>query len=281
MTQAPAGRDRDAETDVAWMANEAERRRRRATPRRRRATAFDPTPYAPAALERARRLWTVRATAEHESAFIFAGLMPFALEAGASLDAQMVIAGMVEDEMRHALICTDVARALGSQPPPPVAPPLFPRTARPIAEQFVRHVIFGNCLTETVNVARLVDASEHARDPFVREAILALLADEIRHAKFGFVLLTEWEPWLRAHPDSVRALDAFLPRAFADLETQLSGVGASREGYGDDDRALGSPDPARLPETFYVTVEQAVVPGLERLGLAASAAWQARRGVTR
>ncbi|MFL5306656.1 MAG: ferritin-like domain-containing protein [Polyangia bacterium] len=281
MTQAPPGRDRDAETDVAWMAQEAERRRRRATPRRRRPTAFDPTPYAPSALERARRLWTVRATAEHESAFIFAALMPFALEAGASLDAQMVIAGMVEDEMRHALICAGVARALGSDPPAPVAPPVFPRNARPVAEQFVGHVIFGNCMTETINVARLVDASEHARDPFLREAILALLADEIRHAKFGFVLLTEWEPWLRAHPDSVRALDAFLPGAFADLETQLSGVGASREGYGDDDRALGSPDPTRLPETFYVTVEQAVVPGLERLGLAASAAWQARHGVTR
>jgi len=256
------------------MATEAERRRR--TPRRR-VTAFDSSAYSSSALERARRLWTVRATAEHASALIFAGLMPFALEAGASLDAQMVIAGMAEDEMRHALICADVTRALGREPPAPEAPPVFPRSDRPSAEQFLRHVIFGNCMTETVNVARLVDASEHARNPFLREALLALLTDEIRHARFGFVLVTEWAPWLRAHPDTVAALDAFLPGAFATLERTLSGVGAPGGGYGDDDRALGSPDPARLPETFYVTVEQAIVPGLDRLGLAASAAWHARR----
>ena len=258
------------------MATEAERRRRAAR-RRRRVAAFDPAPYSSSALERARQLWTVRATAEHESALIFAGLMPFALEAGASLDAQMVIAGMAEDEMRHALICADVARALGREPPAPVAAPAFPRSSSPITEQFLRQVIFGNCLTETVNVARLVDASEHARDPFMREALLALLADEIRHARFGFVLVTEWAPWLQTHPDTLRALDAFLPEAFAVLDRSLSGVGAPRYGYSDDDRALGSPDPARLPETFYVTVEQAIVPGLDRLGLAASAAWNARR----
>jgi hypothetical protein len=275
-SSSPPNGERDAEADVAWMATEAERRRRQ-TASRRRVAAFDPAPYASSALERARRLWTVRATAEHESALIFAGLMSFALEAGASLDAQMVIAGMAEDEMRHALICAEVARVLGSEPPAPVAPPVFPRSDRPIAEQFLRHVIFGNCMTETVNVARLVDASEHARDPFLREALLALLTDEIRHARFGFVLVTEWAPWLRAHPDSVRALDAFLPEAFAALERALSGVSAPRDGYGDDDRALGSPDPARLPETFYVTVEQAIVPGLDRLGLAASAARHARQ----
>jgi hypothetical protein len=100
--------------------------------------------------------------------------------------------------------------------------------------------------------------------------------DEIRHARFGFVLLAEWAGWLGAHPDTVRALDAFLPGAFVALEKALSGVGASANGYGDDDRALGSPDPARLPETFYVTVEQAIVPGLDRLGLAASLAWRSR-----
>ena len=276
ITAAPPLGERDAEADVAWMATEAERRRRRAAPGRR-AVSFDPAPYSSSALDRARRLWTVRATAEHESALIFAAMLPLALEAGASLDAQAVIAGMVEDEMRHALLCAEVARALGTEPPGPVAPPVLPRGDRPIAEQFLRHVIFGNCMTETVNVARLVDASEHARDPFFREALLALLADEIRHARFGFVLLTEWAPWLRAHPDSVRAIDAFLPEAFSALDRALSGVGAPRGGYGDDDRALGSPDPARLPSTFYVTVEQAIVPGLDRLGLTASAAWRSRR----
>jgi hypothetical protein len=257
-----------------WMAVEAERRRRVA-PGRRAAPSFDPAPYSLPSLSRARRLWTVRATAEHESALIFAGLLPFALEAGASLDAQMVIVGMAEDEMRHAAICGNVARRLGGDPRPP-ATPIIPRSARPIEEQLLRHVVYGNCLTETVNAARLVDAAERARDGFMRAAILELLTDEIRHAKFGFVLLAGWTTWLASHPDVRRALDRFLPDAFAALERTLSGVGASRDGFGAEDLALGSPDPGRLAEVFYRTVEEAVVPGLQRLGLAASEAWRAR-----
>jgi hypothetical protein len=258
------------------MEAEAQRRRRRAAGTRRAAPTFDARAYGALALARARHLWTVRATAEHESAFVFAGLLPFALEAGASLDTQAVLAGMAEDELRHAAVCADVARALGSTPPAPGAPPAIPRNARPVAEQLLGHVVFGNCMTETVNAARLVDASGAARDPFMKAALLALLTDEVRHARFGFVLLAAWQPWLDAHPDARRALDAGLPRAFAALETRLSGVGAARDGYGDDDVALGSPDPGRLAEVFYTTVEQAVVPGLDQLGLQASAGWHAR-----
>jgi hypothetical protein len=257
------------------MAVEAERRRRRLAPARRRSASFDPGPYGLEALTRARHLWTVRATAEHESALIFAGLLPFALEARVNLDTQTILLGMAEDELRHAAICTAVARRLGGDPPP-AAPAPIPRSARPIEEQFLCHVIYGNCLTETVNTARLVDAAEQARDPFMRAALLELLADEIRHAKFGFVLLADWAPWIEAHPETRQAIDRFLPAAFAALERTLSGAGASRAGFGADDLALGSPDPARLAEVFYRTVEEAVVPGLQRAGFAASAAWQTR-----
>jgi hypothetical protein len=259
----------------SWMAVEATRRRRRLASARRRAPSFDSAPYGASALARARHLWTVRATAEHESALIFAGLLPFALEAKASLDAQTVLVGMAEDELRHAAICAEVARRLGGEPPPP-APTTIPRGARPIEEQLLRHVIYGNCMTETVNAARLVDAAEQARDPFLRGALLELLADEVRHAKFGFVLLADWASFLASHPDARRAIDEFLPGAFAALERTLSGAGASRAGFGDDDLALGSPDPGRLAEVFYRTVEEAIVPGLDRAGFAASAAWRSR-----
>ncbi|HLK90506.1 MAG TPA: ferritin-like domain-containing protein [Polyangia bacterium] len=257
-----------------WMETEAQRRRGRrasggATP------AFDPAPYSASALARAKRLWTVRAAAEHESALIFTGLLPFALEAGADLDTQAVIVGMAEDELRHAVICADVARRLGGAP---VAAPAtaIPRSARPVAEQFLKHVVYGNCMTETVNVARLVDASEGARDPVLQQALRALLSDEVRHARFGFALLADWAPWLAAHPEARQAIDQFLPQAFAGLERTLSGVGAPSDGFGADDLALGSPDPARLPEVFFRTVEEAVIPGLERAGFAAGAAWRAR-----
>jgi len=268
------GANREFGDGTRWIETEAGRRRSR------RAAAdappsFEAARYSDAALARARHLWTVRATAEHESALVFAALLPFAAEAGADLDTQAVVLGMAEDEMRHAAVCADVARRLGGTPAPP-APVAIPRSARPIEEQLLKHVIYGSCMTETVNVARLVDASENARDPYMQHALRALLADEVRHARFGFALLADWRPWLAAHPDARRATELSLPQAFAALERTLSGVGASREGFGDDDLALGSPDPARLAEIFYRTVEEAVVPGLAHAGFAAAAAWVAR-----
>jgi hypothetical protein len=257
------------------METEAKRRRGRRAPGGAM-PAFDPAPYSASALARAKHLWTVRATAEHESALIFTGMLPFALEAGADLDTQAVIIGMAEDELRHAAICADVARSLGAEPAA-ASPPAIPRTARPVAEQFLKQVVYGNCMTETVNVARLVDASESARDPSMQQALRALLSDEVRHARFGFALLADWGRRLTGEPEVRQAIDQFLPQAFAGLERTLSGVGAPSDGFGPDDLALGSPDPARLAEVFFRTVEEAVVPGLEHAGFAAAAAWRSRR----
>ena len=67
-----------------WMETEARRRRGRRAPADA-SPSFDGGHYSEAALKRARHLWTVRATAEQESAFVFTGLLPFALEAGARL----------------------------------------------------------------------------------------------------------------------------------------------------------------------------------------------------
>lgn len=61
------------------------------------------------------------------------------------------------------------------------------------------------------------------------------------------------------------------------LEKQLSGVGGEPKKLTADERALGLPDPARLPETFYATVEGVIVPGLERYGIEAGAAWRERK----
>jgi hypothetical protein len=43
-----------------------------------------------------------------------------------------------------------------------------------------------------------------------------------------------------------------------------------------DEIALGVTDPARLPDTFYQTIEGAVLPGLERFGIEATVAWRER-----
>ncbi len=53
------------------------------------------------------------------------------------------------------------------------------------AENALRFVIFGCCLSEMVNAARLAETT----DPFVRDAYRSLLADQRLHAQFGFFYL--------------------------------------------------------------------------------------------
>ena len=132
-------------------------------------------------------------------------------------------------------------------------------------------------MSEIVNCARLVDFVDHTDDPFLRDATRQLLADEIIHAKFGFLYLEERRPWLDANPDARASIDVYLRHAFASLERILSGNGAAKRVLSADERALGLPDPVRLPDTFYPTVTAAIVPGLDRIGLDATRAWKERR----
>lgn len=104
-----------------------------------------------------------------------------------------------------------------------------------------------------------------------------LLSDEVLHGQFGFLYLEEWKGWLEANPQVLASLARYLRHAFVVLERQLSGAGAAPKALTEDERALGMPDPARLPETFYATIEGAIVPGLERFGIEAGKAWRERR----
>jgi hypothetical protein len=264
---------------VSWMETEARRRLARAGTIRRKKAAFDSGAYGPAALARAAHLWSERQIAEEESVLVYVEVLLVGARAGASRAAQAVLLGMAQDEARHGEICRDVLSALAGGGPIPEgrrARPAPPPSERSAEETFLRQVIFGNCMTETINVARLVDLTERATDPFMHEALRQLFGDEVKHAGFGYQLLDEWRPWLSRHPDARRALDAFLPRAFFQLERDFGGVGANRDGYGPEDAALGSPDPATLGEVFFRTVEEAIVPGLEQLGFAARSGWSGR-----
>ena len=97
-------------------------------------------------------------------------------------------------------------------------------------------------------------------DPFLKDITRQLLSDEVLHGQFGFFYLEEWRGWLEANPQVLVSLARYLRHAFVVLEKQLSGVGAPPKTLTVDERALGMPDPARLPETFYATIEGAVGP---------------------
>jgi hypothetical protein len=241
--------------------------------------AFDRKAYAPASIAAALGLWNVRMDAEYRSTSVFSAMTTQLMEAGASLDSIAVVLRMAQDEIRHAEVCGEVIAALGGEPriqPPDEITPLTRHPGCSPEERALRNVIYGCCMSEIVNTARFVDMLDTMSDPYLRDVTRQLLSDEVLHGQFGFHYLETWRDWLEAHPEVRASITKYLHHAFAVLERQLSGAGGAPKDLSADDRALGMPDPMRLPETFYQTVTGAIVPGLERFGIEASKAWTAR-----
>jgi hypothetical protein len=246
------------------------------------AVTFDGGLYRPATVAKLAELWRARMQSEYESSVVFADMARLLMEADASLDAQAVVFRMAHDELRHAELAARAVEAFGGDAT--MNPRPSPLASRADAcgpqERALRAVLYGCCMAETINAARFVDALETTIDPYVRELLRQLLADERMHAQFGFYYLEAWRPWLEAHAETRRRLGGYLEFAFAVLERDLSGARPSSSpapALEDEERAVGLPELARLPSTFYATVEGAIVPGLDRFGLGAAGAWAARR----
>ena len=240
---------------------------------------FDASLYPADVVSKVAREWQLRMVFEHRSSMVFAQLAQQLYEANAPLDMKIVMLRMAQDELRHAGTCADVIRALGGSPEPEAAlevVPLARHGERTAEERALRNVRYTTCLSEMVACARFVATIDVTRDPYLRDVQRALLADEVLHGQFGFHYLAWMQPWLDAHPGERASVERYLVHAFAILESELAPVGPFVSLTGAE-RALGANDPAAAREIFYATMEGAVVPGLERLGLAADASWRQRR----
>ena len=244
--------------------------------------AFDAKAYDPRVLEPLRAMWQ-RA---HALRVLLSPRPQRAspaqlMEARASLESTAVVLRMGQDELRHAEVCGEALVALGGRKgridEAVVVAPLARHPGCTPEERALRNVIYGCALSEIVNTARFVDAMDTMSDPFLKDITRQLLSDEMLHGQFGFLYLEEWRDWLGANPAVTVSLARYLRHAFVVLEQQLSGAGGKPRTLTGDERAVGMPDPARLPETFYATIEGAIVPGLERFGIEAGRAWKDRK----
>lgn len=241
------------------------------------AERLDPTAHHPAALARARRTWLDRMVDEHASASVFAQIAVDLSEAAAPLDVVGVCLRMAHDELRHAEICGEVVLALGGRPARE-RDTAAPRVARhpgvcPV-ERAVRNVVVASCLSESCSVAYFVAALERVREPFLRHRIRRLLADEVLHARFGFAWLEALGPWLAERPAVRASIGRYLRHAFAVVERERCGP-ALRSATAADE-PLGTLAGPAWRALFDATMLEAVVPGLERYGIAAGDAWSRR-----
>lgn len=222
----------------------------------------------PEPLRLAQETWRGRMVNEHASATVFAGLLLQAVEAGASARDQAALAEMIREEHTHARRCAAVLNALGGVPTgrlPPVRP--LPRhEAATRREAYFRNLLSVCCLSETVAVA-LIDAERLAlRGSLPGTVLQEILADEVGHARFGWRTLEE----AGLSADERTDLARYLPTALAHLVehelAHLSPLPVPTEALAE----AGVCDGALARTIFFQTVEEVVVPSLDRLGVPGS-----------
>jgi hypothetical protein len=240
--------------------------------------AFDPAPYSAGLVQRAGAWWLANMRTEYDSASTFVDLAARLRDIGAPFDIQGLALRMAQDELRHAKIAADVAAAMGVDARIPAAPPARPAPHLDCGaeEAVLRIVIFGCCVSETVNAARLAKRTGEVGDPYVRAAIRLLLADERLHAQFGFYYLEHRRAWLDERPNVKASLARYLRYAFAFLERYMGAVPVDARPLDELERRIGLPDLLDTSASFQEVVLNASIPGLQRFGIEADVAWRER-----
>lgn len=246
----------------------------------RREARREPIVVAPSELERvtprdldaARTNWRERMVSEHASARVFAALVTQSMSAGLPAAETTRIARMVEQELSHGLLCARVLAALGAEPIAPLPRldevPTHPGVS-PV-EALLRNVISIGCCSETVAVALVGTERELAGPRPVRRVLERILADEVKHSRFGWRILGRLAPHLSLRQRA--GIDAYLFDVFVHQRRfhrpLLAMPCASDAGL-----AIGAPHGRSSWLVFLRTMTEIVVPALARLGFAAEAAW--------
>lgn len=227
-----------------------------------------------------RENWARRMQQEHQSAAVFAGLLPDVMEANLGIDLEMAVVRASMDELHHAALCGEVARYLGGdgrlhtelEPPPPAE-----RDDAPPLERAMRGLLFVGCLSETVAVAVLTEERASIEDPVIDRVIRQIAADETLHGRLGWVLVRH--AWPRLDDEGRARVNAWLPMALAWYERCMLDATPVHHVPADvlaDARRLGFAHSETVREILYDTLEHVIVPQLASIGLDAERAWKER-----
>ena len=203
------------------------------------------------------------------------------MRAGLPAEETYRVADMVRQELDHARLCAKVLVAIGAEPVadlPELADVPSHEDATSPLEAVLRNVISIGCCSETVAVALVATERELAGPPALRRVLDQILRDEIKHSRFGWRLVSRIAPSLSSRERA--SLGEYLVDAFAHqvrFHAPFLEMPCAR-GPG---LALGAPHGRSNWLVFTTTMDDIVVPGLERCGLPAREAWREVVGVDR
>jgi len=220
--------------------------------------------------------WRARMVNEHQSAEVFGALAAQARRVGMGAEAVAQLLEFEAEERKHGVLCGAVVEALGGEAVAEVkrSRNLPEHAGTPALEGFLRNVLSVSCLSETVAVALIgAERLEMPEGP-LRVLLSEIWADEVGHARFGWRALQEMLPGLDSASKTRLALYLRVALRHLELhELEHLPLSSTPPAAG---AALGLCSGADARTLFYESVSQAILPSLEKLGLAANDAWAAR-----
>lgn len=237
-------------------------------------------PHLPHLREAALATWRGRMINEYSSSRVFEGLARHARRAGVDETRIREIETFAEEERTHGVLCGAVVEALGGEARAPFRDehdyPEHLDVSAP--EGFLRNVLSIACMSETVAVALIGAEREEMPEGELRELLTGIWSDEVGHARFGWRLVQELVPSL--DDAAKKRLEVYLAVAFEHVERHELAHLPLESKPPAEGAELGLCSGSDARELFYATIQEAVIPGLEAVGLRAKDAW-AKRSIFR
>ena len=192
----------------------------------------------------------------------------------ARLGAPAVVLGaasrVIEDEIRHVAVCTEVLDRIGATASEvPASERRRPADDGSEEVRVARTLFAGFAVGEPMSASCFAAARQRARVPFFRWAFTELLRDEIRHGAFG---ITAGERQVRDWNASERAsLWPVCVAEMEDFERRLGGPVQNAAGIARPNpaaSAVGLLSTAESCEAAVASIPRWVLPPLRRLGIA-------------
>ena len=221
-------------------------------------------------------VWAYRAGAEEQAARRFTRLAHELRAVGAIEEVVALADRAIEDERRHVILCRAMADRYGDAPVPEAAQDggAIGPASYALDDRVLYEVVAFCCITETLNTSLMKVAYERARVAEVREALRAILRDEVGHARLGWTHLAAERARGRggfiAEKLPAMVAGAVREELFSPAEPHADAGALERHGE------LSERDRLAILEH---TARDVLVPGFEALGIATDAlrAWLARR----
>lgn len=219
----------------------------------------------PVERQTAARIWAMRAGLELSVSAAYSVILRGLFQTGAEQPVLELCSAACAEEVRHAVLCLEVAKALdGKQRPWPAPASLHVPSYEGVAPGpmlTALHLVAMSCLNESIACVRLAEAMKLTRVEVVKHALHQILRDEVQHARAGWAHLAGRHVTV----EMKAAIGRFIPHL---ISTSLHGLIEENDSIPSEDfAAFGLPHVDLARVHAQKAVLDVVLPGFVRLGI--------------